>query len=226
MKFLKADWITFEGDIQGQYNTAVTACLFIAGFFAALQRKELVQVDLGAMRKYWTEAVNYVSAMHVPLMLAGRFKCEIGVKLFCQPLAPNTKSKVPILKWFHRMLEVASKGGILNGPLFLGAKGKRATTGDLDIRVHGALRRVQKKYPNLILDEVVIADEYSAFRSFRRGATAEAQNAGIPKEVIEANNRWRKHARGGGITPGMSMMVRYTDAKASVPALVRFSEGM
>jgi hypothetical protein len=86
--------------------------------------------------------------------------------------------------------------------------------------------RVQKKYPNLILDEVVIADEYSAFRSFRRGATAEAQNAGIPKEVIEANNRWRKHARGGGITPGMSMMVRYTDAKASVPALVRFSEGM
>jgi hypothetical protein len=67
MKFLKADWITFEGDIQGQYTTAVTACLFIAGFFAALRGEELVRVDLGAMRKYWTEAVNYVSAMHVSL---------------------------------------------------------------------------------------------------------------------------------------------------------------
>jgi hypothetical protein len=78
----------------------------------------------------------------------------------------------------------------------------------------------------LIPDEVVVSEEYSAFRSLRRGATAEAQNARVPKEVIEANNRWRKHSRSRGLTPGMSMMERYTDAKASVPALVRFSESM
>jgi hypothetical protein len=43
------------------------------------------------------------------------------------------------------------------------------------------------------------------------------------KEVIEANNRWQKHLRARGLTPRMSMMERYSDAKASVPALIRFS---
>jgi len=43
-------------------------------------------------------------------------------------------------------------------------------------------------------------------RSLRRGATAEAQNARIPTNVIEANHRWRKVARAKGMTPGMSMM--------------------
>jgi hypothetical protein len=49
---------------------------------------------------------------------------------------------------------------------------------------------------------------------------------GIPKEAIEANNRWRKHMRSRGLTPGMSMMERYLDAKASVPSLIRFSWSM
>jgi hypothetical protein len=226
LEFMEADWITFAGDVQGQYNTAVTACLFIAGFFAALRGEEIVRVDIGAMRKHWPEAINYKSAVHVPLMLSGRFKREIGEKLFCQPLAPITKSGVNVLSWFHRMLEIGKMGGLESGPLFLNARGKRATTADLDIRLHSALRRVQKKWPNLIPHEVDVSTEYSAHRSLRRGATAEAQNARVPKEVIEANNRWRKHARGRGITPGMSMMERYTDAKASVPALIRFSSEM
>lgn len=226
LEFMEADWVTFEGDVQGQYNTAMTACMFVAGFFAALRGEELVRVDIGAMRKHWCEAVNFTPATHVPLMLSGRFKREIGEKLFCQPLAPVTKSGVNIVQWFFRMLEVAKKGGIISGPLFLGRKGKRATTADLDTRFHAALERVQKKYPNLLPHEVKVSEEYSVFRSLRRGATAEAQNARVPKEVIEANNRWRKHARSRGITPGMSMMERYTDAKASVPALVRFSKEM
>jgi hypothetical protein len=70
--------------------------------------------------------------------------------------------------------------------------------------------------------KVNVAEEYSASRSMRRGATSEAQNAEIPIEVIEANNRWRKHMRSRGLTPGMSMMERYSDAKASVPSLIRF----
>jgi hypothetical protein len=92
--------------------------------------------------------------------------------------------------------------------------------------LHGTLERVQKRWASVIPDDVVVKDEYSVYRSLRRGATAEAQNAQIPTSVIEANNRWRKHSRSRGITPGMSMMERYTDAKASVPSLIRFSGGM
>ena len=82
---------------------------------------------------------------------------------------------------------------------------------------------MQRDFPNLIPDNVVIRDSYSIYRSLRRGATSEAQNQGIPQEVIQANNRWRKFSKANGLTPGMSMMERYSDAKASVPTLVRFS---
>jgi len=35
-----------------------------------------------------------------------------------------------------------------------------------------------------------ISEEYGVSRSFRRGATSEAVNVGVPPDVIDANNRW------------------------------------
>ena len=93
----------------------------------------------------------------------------------------------------------------------------------MDAPLHDLLREVQRKFPNLIPDTVKVEESYSMYRSPRRGATSEAHNQQIPKEVIEANNRWRTYSRVNGLTPGMSMMVRYSDAKASVPTLIRFS---
>jgi hypothetical protein len=121
------------------------------------------------------------------------------------------------------MIMAMGRQKIVLGPLFRDSKGKRASTADLDVALHRILERVQKKWPNVIPDTVDIKKEYSVYRSLQRGATAEAQNVGVPQEVIEADNRWRKHSRARGLTPGMSMMERYTDAKASVPALIRFS---
>jgi hypothetical protein len=118
------------------------------------------------------------------------------------------------------------KAGIKSGPLFKGKKGTRASTAELDILLHRTLERVQKKWLSVIPDTVNVKEEFSVYCSLRRGATAEAQNVQVPAEVIEANNRWRKHSRSRGLTPGMPMMERYTDAKASVPSLIRFSGAM
>ena len=134
LEFMESDWAVFSSDLEGRYSTAMTSCLFIAGFFAALRGEELVRVDLGAIRKNWEEAMKYTQAAHVPLMLSGRFKREVGEKLFCQPLASVTKSGVRILLWFHRFLETAAQAGITSGPFFLAPNGKRATTADLDVK--------------------------------------------------------------------------------------------
>ena len=101
---------------------------------------------------------------------------------------------------------------------------KRATTADLNPSFIDILARVQKRWANAFAGDLDIEKEFSIGRSLRRGVTSEAQNMGIPREVIEANNRWRRQARAEGLTPGMSMMERYSDAKASVPTLVRFSK--
>jgi hypothetical protein len=93
---LEDDWTVFKDDKEGRLRTALTAVLMINGFAAALRGEEIVRMDLGAIRKHWDEAMEHPDAPHVPLMLAGRFKREIGEKLFCQPLAPESKSGLKI----------------------------------------------------------------------------------------------------------------------------------
>jgi len=94
--------------------------------------------------------------------------------------------------------------------------------GDLDIFLHDALKLVQDKSPHILAETINVEEEYSCRRSLRRGATSHAQNMNISKDIIEANNRWRKHVRSNGMTPGMSMMECYSDAKASIPILIKF----
>ena len=225
LTLLDSDWNFFDKDPTGRLITAATAMMLLAGFFAALRGEEIGRIDVGAVRRYWREAMLH-STPHIPLILAGRFKREIGEKLFVQPLAPRTKSGVNILLWFKCGLGAMSASGIVDGPMFRTDKGKRATSGDFDMRFLPLLRRVQEKWPSVIPDTVVIENEYSVYRSLRWGATSHAQNVGIPREVIEVNNRWRKESRARGITPGMLMIERYSDARASIPTLIRFSQEM
>jgi hypothetical protein len=118
--------------------------------------------------------------------------------------------------------------GIVDGPVFRKA-GKtpgtirRAQISDLDPMFHTVLKRVQLLWPSVIPDSVDIENDMSVFRSIRRGSTSQAQNVQLPREVIEANNRWKKALKARGLTPGMSMMERYSEARASVPTLIRYS---
>ena len=100
MELLEEDWKTFSSDPEGQRKTCLCAMTFVCGFFGALRGEEIVRLELGAIRKYWEEAVSFPDAPHVPMMLSGRFKRETGEKLFCQPLAPTSKSGINIKEWF------------------------------------------------------------------------------------------------------------------------------
>ena len=225
LDLLEGYWKAFERDPIGQKKSALSACMLLAGFYGGLRGEEINRVDLGGMKKFWSEGMNGErDRKHVPLVLSGRFKNKVGLKFFTQPLAPVTKAGVDIAKWFSRGIDVLEREGSIKGPLFRnGDKGRRASISEMDSLLCPLLREVQRKFPNLISHETVVEDSFSTYRSLRRGATAEAQNARIPKTVIEANNRWRKYARNNGTAAGMSMMDRYSDASASVPTLIRFS---
>ena len=100
---------------------------------------------------------------------------------------------------------------------------ERARGADLDMLFWDVLTRVQDTFPQIISPAVMVQDEYSVMRSLRRGVTSHAKNCRIPKEVIETNNCWRKYDRAQGMTPGMSMYERYSDALACLETLVNFS---
>jgi hypothetical protein len=115
---LEEDWTLFEGDREGRLRTALTSVMMIDGFAAALRGEEIVRMDLGAVRKHWDEAMEHPDAPHVLLMLAGRFKRQVGEKLFCQPLATSSKSELNIRLWTFCLIEAYSEMGIWDGPVF------------------------------------------------------------------------------------------------------------
>jgi hypothetical protein len=67
-------------------------------------------------------------------------------------------------------------------------------------------------------------------RSIRRGSTAQTRNERVPKDVINGNNRWRAEVaakEGRAAAFGGNMMERsYTDVRAAVESLLRYSEAL
>jgi hypothetical protein len=217
----------FDKDLVGRDMVASTACIIITGYHGGLRGEEINRVHAGGMAFYWKEATEGID-VHVSLMLSGRFKNEVGEKYFCQLLAPVTDSGRNLRIWFERKLSVLTQQSMCKGSMFKSrTMGKKMSISEMDKLFHSVLQlEVQRRYPKVLPDSVKIMDKFSTFRSLRRGATSEAQNVKIPREVIEANNRWRKLSRAKGLTPGFSMMEKYLDAKSLVPTLTRFSKSL
>ena len=226
---LEEDWDEQKNDLNGRLETALMACAILGSFGNGFRGEEVIRAELGEIRKYWVEALSHPSAPHVPWVMAGRFKQLVGEKMYFQPMAIRSRSGIQYKLWMQRMIEAYAQFGIASGPVFRvtgkGPNGKvrRANVGDLNPPFHDLLRRVQERWPHVIPPSVNVGDEFGFRRSGRRGATKSALNQEVPTEVIEANNGWRKFMRSKGMLPNMSMVERYSDAKASVVTLIKFT---
>jgi hypothetical protein len=230
---LEEDWKTFEKDQTGRLKTAITGMMITVGLGGGMRGEEMVRVDVGLIRKHWADGLAHPEEAHVPLAMAGRFKRQVGEKVYVQPLALESESGLQYRLWMHRTLQEYARIGVVDGPVFRAAIKKpgqavggykRARVGDMNMVFIPLLLRVQEKYPETIGQDVQVEEEYSALRSFKRGATSQARIKEIPPDVIEANNRWRKEERARGSTPHMALLERYADGKAMIPVLVRFSK--
>jgi hypothetical protein len=198
----------------------------ITGVYEEKRSTEYMLVVCGSILHYWKEAMEGTD-IHIPLMLSGRFKKEVGEKYFCQPLAPVTDSGRNLAVWFQRKIMLLKDQSLCTGPMFKSMSvEKKMSISEMDELFHSILLEVQRRFPKILSDPVKVTEEFSTFRSLPRGDTLEAQNVKIPREVIEANNRWRKTSRAKGLIPGYSMMERYPDAKVLVPTLTRFSQSL
>lgn len=227
---LESDWERCSDVPEAKLATALTAVVIVIGFGAALRGEELVRIEMGPILRYWDEATLHPDTPHVPLVLAGRFKQQVGERIFVQPLAESSASGLQYKTWLLRVLRAWGDLGITDGPIFQKADQAgdrtRVRMGELDPMFHLILRRVQSFRPELIAESVDVEEEYSVSRSIRRGATSQALNNKLPAEVIEANNRWKQRERARGLTPSLSMLQRYADARASIPLLIRFSRNL
>jgi hypothetical protein len=122
--------------------------------------EEINWVHAGGMAFYWKEATEGID-VHVPLMLSGRFKNEVGGKYFCQSLAPVTDSGRNLRIWFERKLSVLTQQSMCKGPMFKSrTMGKKMSISKMDELFHSLLLEVQRRYPKVLSDSVKITDKF------------------------------------------------------------------
>ena len=116
--------------------------------------------------------------------------------------------------------------GVRSGPLFQNLTGGMIEMAQLDALMHQHLMEIQAQRPDLIAEDIVVMEEYSIHRSFRRGSTTQARNKGVSEADINTANQWRNHERAGGRRPGSTMMEHYSQIQMLVPTLVRYSRAL
>ncbi len=169
---------------------------------------------------------SYPTIPHITIALLGRFKNEIGESYHLMPVVASTPRGLEPKKWVGRALDEWEKCGVLRGYLLCSTQGDRLPASYFEPRFLDRLEQVKFAYPELIPPHTNPSAEYGVSRSFRRGATSEVTNQGIPSEVIEANGRWRKSQTSGSQRAKVSIREHYTDIRLTLNLLLRFSQAL
>jgi hypothetical protein len=221
MSLVEKDW-KFAGHCE-KYRYAMEGAFYLIAYCGALRGEEVPMSDLNSAFKHWDDGVADPMRKYVAIGLMGRFKNQIGEKFHFIPLAANTKSELKVREWVGRLLDEYRRMGIFNGPMFRTTTGQPIKAGSMEEGLFARLERTQEERPDLIPPDVDVTEEYGVYRSFRRGATSEATNRGVKREVIETNNRWWKVERAEGKHTSSSMHEHYTDVRLIVDQLLIFS---
>lgn len=194
----------------------------LAEFCGALRGEEVPLLSLAGLLHYWEETTQ-AKRPYIMLTLHGRFKGETGARWHCLPMPIQTKSNLPTKKWLARALrrKVLDEGRS-TGWFFSDSSGKRRKMAYYDVLLSEQLSVAQEKYPREI-GETTDIDEFSLWRSGRRGATTAARNAKVDEGTITLMGRWRKRENARGTEPGLPMSQAYTEVKLAVPAMLNFA---
>ena len=211
---------------KNKYDLAVEGAYYIIAFCCALRGEEIGKSDLGGIRKHFEES-GASDPPHVVVALLGRFKGETGLGYHLMPLVVRTRSGLEPRKWIGRLLEFYREKGIFHGPFFRDPAGGVLAPSAMAETFYRRLGFVQYFRPDLLSRDVDIEEVYGISRSFRRGSTSRATDRGVPPEVTDANNRWRKIERAKSMkATSLSMQEQYTDVTLTLNQLLRYSAEM
>jgi hypothetical protein len=218
--YLEIEW----NDVtSSKYSLAMEGSFYAIAYCCGLRGEEVTLADLYGIKKHW-KAGEENDMPHVVVALLGRFKGETGESYHLMPIVATTDRGLQPRKWIGRLLQIYDLKGIAHGPLFRNKLGGRARAGDFEDRFFERLDCVKEQRPDLMTSNEDVREEYGVFRSFRRGATSEVVNEGVPPDVIESNNRWRRMNQSGASRPTLTMREHYTDVRLTLKHRLKFSK--
>jgi hypothetical protein len=125
-----------------------------------------------------------------------------------------------------RLPDEKARVGLTTGFMFLKRDGTPAKDIYFEEALVEKLEWIQQNTSGIIPLTINLWEEFGVMISMRRGATADALNAGIDGTTIDANNGWGKVEAVKGKMPRFSMRQRYTQVFQDLRHHLRFSLGI
>jgi hypothetical protein len=219
LNLLDTEW---DNHPNKRFQLASEGAFYVIAFCCALRGEEVPLADLSGTLKHWSRS-TLSNPAHIVVALLGRFKGEIGENYHLLPIVTKTASGIDNIKWIGRLLNEYTVKNICSGPLFRDANAHRVKAFSFEPAFFDRLEQVQAMRPDLIPATDDVVEEYGIYRSFRRGSTSEATNKGLPPEVIDLNNRWRKFHKAGASRPTLTMRDHYSDVRLTINQSLRYS---
>jgi hypothetical protein len=231
---LELDWNkALEGDdLVAMREVAEHAVYFLFCFCGALCGFAGTKVPLHELRtKVALDAASPGVATdslgrfipHVGIPLVGTFKARsVGITQLLIFVAAQTASGLRPGEWTKRLLDLLETLGIVDGWLFQTTAGTQQRMSHFEKRFYDLLILISSDQDtaHLFADGINILEDYHLARSFRRGATTRATNAGVKEDDIDWLCRWNT---GGEETGGAPLRVLYSDRTQLLETYLRFS---
>ena len=160
------------------------------------------------------------------ITLSGRFKGEVDARWHMVPICDKTRSNIPLCLWMERIIRRRVNFQHRNkGWLFETMTGARAKFGKYNTTFRSLLTLARTTNPRLVASATE-SEDFSLWRSPRRGAVLETTQQGVDSKVMELINRWRSKEAAKGSTPNLPMRQVYTEVKSTLPTMMQYSRAL
>ena len=163
---------------------------------------------------------------YMMMTLSGQFKGEVDSRWHMVPISDQTHSNIPFRLWMERIMSRrVNCQHRTNGWLFETKTGARAKFGAYDATFRSLVSLARATNSRLVPDAVK-PEDFSLWRSPRRGAVLETTRRGVDSKVMELVNRWRSKESAKGSVPNLPMRQVYTEVRSTLPTMLKYSQAL
>lgn len=164
------------------------------------------------MRKSFASEEECFNLPEVCICLLGKFKGETGERYHSIILPNETMSGLKPRWWIEKLMEVCAEEGRATGYAFAEPDGTPPDVAEYNGLVRDYLKQIQESEPALF-DPSEDLTRYGTSRTYRKASETRARACGVPKDEVEAVNRWKVAEKAGVKKPKRAMVDHYADAR-------------
>jgi len=213
-----------ELDEENRRWLIMVGAYLVVTFVLSLRGNEGFMVEAGGLihhLRHGKEDDEDTPFCVIPLL--GRFKNEAGERWHLMMATSTTGSGFKVRTWIERLASILRLEGKSSGPAFCHPSGRVIRSMEMDSEFHTQLEIVQEKRTDLIPANIDIRESFSVFRSLRRGSTSRVGELGVPDNIVNLHNRWRKVEAGGGFLKTSNMRANYTELRLTRKVRLKYS---